>query len=238
MPSHPASCARRVAAAVLLLAVSSAAQSRDTRQLSAETRDRLAQMRTLLAAADPAPGEALASELLAKAEVDASWILFNDIAWSFVDPQARVTRRNLELARRAAEAAVKASEANEPQALDTLARLHAWEGDHARAVDVQRRALALAPTRFLDGVRGDLAMAAIEYEARLRAGAPKPDAAEPRVPPGCVPAAGAAVDARQPHEDRLALRPDAAHPLDDLEQDAHPVGEAAAPGVAPVVGQR
>ena len=194
MPSHPASCARRVAAAVALLAAAPAAQSGETDQVSAGTSGRLAELRTLLAAADPAPGEALASELLANAEVRASWALLNDIAWSFVDPQAKVTRRNLELARRAAEAAVKASDENEPPALDTLARLHAWEGDHARAVDVQRRALALAPTRFLDGARGDLAAAAIEYGERLRAGAPQPAAAGPRVPPDCAPAAGAAVD--------------------------------------------
>ena len=129
MPSHPASCARRVAAAVALLAAAPAAQSRETDQVSAGTSGRLAQLRTLLAAADPAPGEALASELLANAEVRASWALLNDIAWSFVDPQAKVTRRNLELARRAAEAAVKASDENEPPALDTLARLHAWEGE-------------------------------------------------------------------------------------------------------------
>ncbi len=151
-------------------------------------------LRERLAAADPAAGDALARELAEKGEAEKSWLLLNGVAWSIVDPEAKVGRRNLALARRAAMRAVELSPGPAPQALDTLARVHAWEGDVDKAAELQRQVLAALPKDFVNGFRGDMAQAAIEYDARLPAAAPKPAAPGPRVPYGCVPAAASAIE--------------------------------------------
>ena len=190
-----ASSVRRVGVAVAsLFAACAMAAAQD---LAAEVRAieaALTPLRERVAAADPAAGDVLARELVAKGEAEKSWMLLNGVAWTIVDPEAKVGRRNLELARRAATRAVELSPGPAPQALDTLARVHAWEGDVAKAAELQRQVMVGLPKAFVHGSRGDMAQAAIEYDARLRASAPKPAAPGPRVPAGCAPAAASAID--------------------------------------------
>ena len=190
-----ASCCRRVGIAVATVFAACAMVA--AQDLAAEVRAldaALTPLRERLAAADPAAGDALALELVAKGEADKSWMLLNGVAWAIVDPGAKVGRRNLELARRAATRAVELSPGLAPHAVDTLARVHAWEGDVAKAAELQRQVIAGLPKAFVHGSRGDLAQAAIEYDARLRASAPKPAAPGPRVPAGCAPAAASAIE--------------------------------------------
>jgi formylglycine-generating enzyme required for sulfatase activity len=195
MPTFPAPRAWRAGSAVLAAFGAAAllpAQDLD-RDISSIASD-LKRLEVELAAGDPAAGDACAQQLIAKGEASASWILLNGVAWSIVDPHAEVGRRNLDLARRAVTLAGEFAGAAEPHVLDTLARVHAWEGDIEKAAAVQQRALALLPKSFMRGFRGVVAESAIEYGARLRAAAPPPAKAGPRVPAGCAPATAAVVD--------------------------------------------
>lgn len=131
---------------------------------------------------------------MAKGEADKSWVLLNGVARAIVDQGAKVGRRNLDLARPAATRAVELLPGPAPHAVDTLARVLAWEGDVAKAAELQRQVMAGLPKVFVHGSRGDLAHTAIEYDARLRASAPKPAASGPRVPAGCAPAAASAIE--------------------------------------------
>ena len=103
-----ASSVRRVGVAVAsLFAACAMAAAQD---LAAEVRAieaALTPLRERVAAADPAAGDVLARELVAKGEAEKSWMLLNGVAWTIVDPEAKVGRRNLELARRAATRAVE-----------------------------------------------------------------------------------------------------------------------------------
>jgi thiol-disulfide isomerase/thioredoxin len=99
------------------------------------------------------------------ASKDASTL--NDVAWLIVDPAAERTERNFDLAMRAASKAVEFTGSKNPNILDTLARVHAWKGEFARALELQQQALALVAgdeetTAGLDAARR-------EYEAKIQA---------------------------------------------------------------------
>lgn len=84
--------------------------------------------------------------------------MLGTIAWSIVDPGAHVERRDLALAAECAQRAVDLSGRRNPTLLETLARVHHALGALERAIDVQREAFRLDPTR-----EGALR----EYEAEL-----------------------------------------------------------------------
>ncbi|MFN9703576.1 MAG: formylglycine-generating enzyme family protein [Planctomycetota bacterium] len=195
MPRHPAACARRVAALVLVaFAATAPARAQGVDADVDALAPSLRRLADKLMAGDADAADAHAQELVAQGEAGKSWLLLNGVAWAIVDPGAKVDRRNLELARRAATLAIGIVGETEPSALDTLARVHAWEGDVAKAAATQQRVMALLPKSFAGGMRGELAAAAIEYDARLRASAPKSAKTGPRVPDGCAPATAAAVE--------------------------------------------
>jgi thiol-disulfide isomerase/thioredoxin len=68
----------------------------------------------------------------------------NGIAWSIVDPEAKLETRDLDLALKAAEKAVEFSEWRRPEVLDTLAWVWFWKGDSSKAIEIEGKAIALA----------------------------------------------------------------------------------------------
>ena len=67
----------------------------------------------------------------------------NGLAWSIVDPQNGPEKKDLNLAMDAAEKSVKIKKG--PENLDTLARVNFLKGDKAKAIELEKEALALAP---------------------------------------------------------------------------------------------
>ncbi len=87
----------------------------------------------------------------------------NQIAWSIVDPEANVAKRDLVLALRAAQAAVEITEKRDPAILDTLARVLAWKGEMAKAIEIQTLAVELAK----DKMKEDLQKVLDEYKSKM-----------------------------------------------------------------------
>ncbi len=94
------------------------------------------------------------------AEKDAG--LLNGLAWSIVDPAAKLANRDLALALRAAQAAAEFTEAKNADVLDTLARVCFWQKDYAAAVRWQQQAVGLETD---DEAKTALAATLAEYEA-------------------------------------------------------------------------
>lgn len=70
----------------------------------------------------------------------------NSIAWSIVDPAAKVEKRDADLAIAAAERGVELSERKDAAILDTLARAYFVKGDKAKAISLEKEAIALLKT--------------------------------------------------------------------------------------------
>jgi len=71
-------------------------------------------------------------------------MMMNQLAWFIVDPEGGVKSPNLDLAMKAAEACTKADAKNGAY-IDTMARVVFLKGDVARAVELQKKAIELAP---------------------------------------------------------------------------------------------
>lgn len=84
----------------------------------------------------------------------------NALAWGIVDPEAEVAKRDVALAMRAAEAAVKITEEKDGAILDTLARCYWLKGDKAKAIEVQKKAVAVSTPEFKEQLEDALK----EYE--------------------------------------------------------------------------
>jgi thiol-disulfide isomerase/thioredoxin len=92
-------------------------------------------------------------------------MMMNQLAWTIVDPEGDVKQPNLGLALSAAEAARDASGGKDGAILDTLARVHFLKGDYAKAIEVQKKAVELAP----DGPMKDEMKQTLEaYESKLK----------------------------------------------------------------------
>jgi len=68
----------------------------------------------------------------------------NQVAWMIVDPEVEITSRDLDLALEAATAAVELTKGEDGAILDTLARVHYWKGDLAKAIEIQTTAVEKA----------------------------------------------------------------------------------------------
>jgi thiol-disulfide isomerase/thioredoxin len=90
-------------------------------------------------------------------------MLLNALAWTIVDPEGGFQKRDLELALALAGDANKLSGEKEPNVLDTLARVYFQRGDAGRAVELQTRAVELAPKGQQAGLQKSLE----EYRAAL-----------------------------------------------------------------------
>ncbi len=86
----------------------------------------------------------------------------NAIAWGIVDPDAKLAKRNLEVAMRAATAANEISGGNDPGILDTLARTYFTKGDVKKAIEIETKAVGLAK----DAMKADLEKALAEFKAK------------------------------------------------------------------------
>ena len=87
------------------------------------------------------------------------------LARKVVDPKATVAFRDLELALRATNKANEMTAGKNASVLDVLARIYAWKGDFAKAVDLENQALAIE-TSYLKGV---FQQSLAEYKAKLPA---------------------------------------------------------------------
>lgn len=72
----------------------------------------------------------------------------NEIAWGMVDPEGGFKNPDLDLAMHAAEAAVKFTDGKDGAILDTLARVYFLKGDKAKAIEIQTKAVELAPEQM------------------------------------------------------------------------------------------
>jgi len=123
------------------------------------------QLVNVLAGPADKPAEAwrYGEEVYDSGRADAS--LMNALAWMIVDPEGGVEEPNLDLALKAAEAASAASARNDGAILDTLARVHFRKGDVARAIELQKEALAKTP----DGpMKQSMQQVLAEYESALK----------------------------------------------------------------------
>lgn len=68
----------------------------------------------------------------------------NEIAWMIVDPQGDVKDKNLDLALKAATKANEFTEGKDAAILDTLARVYFVKGDKAKAIELEKQAVANA----------------------------------------------------------------------------------------------
>jgi len=87
----------------------------------------------------------------------------NAFAWALVDPEVDLEFRFLDLALKAAEKANELTRGEEGAILDTLARVHFWRGDLAKALAIQTKAVELADERM----KAQLEEALKEYEKAL-----------------------------------------------------------------------
>ncbi len=86
----------------------------------------------------------------------------NEIAWGIVDPANPMKGGDLDLALRAATAADEFTEHKDAMIIDTLARVHFAKGDVAKAIELQTKAVELAPENF----KADMTKALEEYKAK------------------------------------------------------------------------
>jgi len=86
--------------------------------------------------------------------------VLNEIAWLIVDPTANVEKKDLDLAYTAAVRANDLTKGKDAAILDTLARVHFVKGDTAKALELQKKAVDLAPEQLKEQLQEALE----EYE--------------------------------------------------------------------------
>ncbi len=106
-------------------------------------------------------GETVTDHAINESNPDA----LNKIAWDIVNPEGSVSdpRPGLNLAMRAATAAVEITKEKDPAILDTLARCYWLKGDKPRAIELQKKAIATI-TRDEEGLRTQLQDTLKAYE--------------------------------------------------------------------------
>lgn len=98
---------------------------------------------------------AFADDLLATTYKDDARFL-NMFAWSIASPDNTDPEPDLALALAAAKRAVAITESKDYDVLDTLARVHADLGEFDEAIEIQEKAVALAPAEAADNLRKTL----------------------------------------------------------------------------------
>ena len=85
----------------------------------------------------------------------------NSLAWSIVDPEGTIEPKDLDLALAAATQASTIEGDKDGSILDTVARAHFLKGNKAKAIELQKKAIELAPPQMRESLKAALA----EYEA-------------------------------------------------------------------------
>jgi len=83
----------------------------------------------------------------------------NELAWGIVDPEAHIAKKDLDFALFAASKAADLSGNKDGAILDTLARVHFCKGEIDKAIEIQKKALEVAP----EGLKDDLQSSLDEY---------------------------------------------------------------------------
>jgi thiol-disulfide isomerase/thioredoxin len=91
-----------------------------------------------------ATGKAIVEDAIAHKDAQA----LNEIAWGLVNPEGDVKNPDLDLAFKAASEAVKITGEKDGMILDTLARVYFVKGDVNKAIELQEKAIALAPEQM------------------------------------------------------------------------------------------
>jgi tetratricopeptide (TPR) repeat protein len=101
----------------------------------------------------------------------------NNLAWKIVDPEADLETRDVSTALRAAEKAVELTRWRSAPLLDTLARVHAWKGELATAIEIQTKAIELhskvierqtrVDKEYNELLMGNLVLSLEEFKSRM-----------------------------------------------------------------------
>lgn len=100
--------------------------------------------RLLLAAEEYDPAYQVAARLVDQAIGDRDSGSLNELAWTIVDPEGSVARKDLDLAMKAATKADEFTGHKNAAIIDTLARVYFLKGDVDKAIELQTRAVELA----------------------------------------------------------------------------------------------
>ncbi len=106
----------------------------------------------------------LGHELVAKSIEHKDSNGLNGFAWTLVDPAVERENRFLDLALLAADKANEFSGKKDPSVLDTVARVHFWRGDLAKALEIQKLAVEHAEGKMKES----LLKAVEEYSSALQ----------------------------------------------------------------------
>lgn len=101
-----------------------------------------------LKAGDFAKAYKVGAEMTDKAIKAKDAMTLNMVAWSIVDPEAKVEKKDLDLALKAAQAAADATDNKDGAILDTLARVYFVKGDKAKAIEIEKKAIDNADGRM------------------------------------------------------------------------------------------
>lgn len=86
----------------------------------------------------------------------------NQIAWTIVDPEGDVKKKDLEIAMKAAVKADEITGSKDAPIIDTLARVHFLKGDVKKAIELQKKAVGLAEGEM----KSELEKSLKEYEGK------------------------------------------------------------------------
>jgi tetratricopeptide (TPR) repeat protein len=109
----------------------------------------------LVKADDPRAAEA-GKQLVEKAAKEKNAQALNAIAWEIVDPDSELKHGDLDLAMTAAKKAVELTHRKDGLILDTLAWCYFRKGDTAKAIDIEKAAIDLAPEERRDELKKSL----------------------------------------------------------------------------------
>lgn len=115
----------------------------------------------LLAAGEQEKAYKLIGERVEKMIAKKNGLGLNEIAWTIVDPEGNVTKKDLDLALRAATKAAEFTDHKDPAVLDTLGLVLFLRGDVDKAVETQTKAVELAP----EGLKAELQERLDEFKA-------------------------------------------------------------------------
>lgn len=112
-----------------------------------KTEVKFSEYMTAIRAGDTAKAYAAAKELIAGPTWDNAQML-NSLAWFIVDPDAKIEPRDAELGLKIAERASELTKHENAMILDTYAWALWFAGQHDRALEVQEKAVSLAPANM------------------------------------------------------------------------------------------